>query len=68
MERQKPKPTKTYGIRWIDHKLRAMRIGLNHYRPLIICIESLSQTDLQLKSGAQLNGFAERWKHAALAF
>ena len=30
-----PKTTTTYRTRWIDHKLRAMRIGLNYYRPLI---------------------------------
>ena len=44
-----PKPTKAYSTRWIDHKLRAMQIALDHYGPLIHHIESLSQTDLQPK-------------------
>ena len=44
-----PKPTKAYGTRWIDHKLRAMQIALDHYGPLIHHIESLSQTDSQPK-------------------
>ena len=48
-----PKPTKAYRTRWIDHKLRAMRIGLEHYGPLICHIKSLSQTDLQPKRRAQ---------------
>ena len=33
------KPTKAY--RWGDHKLRVVRIGLNHYRPLISHIRSV---------------------------
>ena len=61
-----PKPTKAYGTRWMDHKLQAMQIALDHYRPLIHHIESLSQTDSQPKRRAQLSGFLKRWKHALL--
>ena len=61
-----PKPTKAYGTRWIDHKLRAMQIALDHYGPLIHHIKSLSQTDSQPKQRAQLSGFLKRWKHALL--
>ena len=61
-----PKPTKAYGTRWIDHKLRAMQIALDHYGPLIHHIESLLQTDLQPKWRAQLSGFLKCWKHASL--
>ena len=63
MERQL---TKAYGTRWTDLKLRAMRIGLEHYGPLKSHIESLSQTDLQPKRRAQLIGFIKRWKNASL--
>ena len=61
-----PKPTKAYGARWINHKLQAMQIALDHYRPVIHHIESLSQTDSQPKQRAQLSGFLKRWKHASL--
>ena len=61
-----PKPTKAYDTRWIDHKLQAMQIGLDDYRPLIHHIQSLSQTDSQPKQRAQLLGFLKRWKHASL--
>ena len=61
-----PKPTKAYGTRWIDHKLRATQIALDHYGPLIHHIESLSQTDSQPKQRAQLSGFLRGWKHASL--
>ena len=61
-----PKPTKAYGTRWIDHKLRAMQIALDHYGPLIHHIKSLLQTDSQPKQRAQLSGFLKRWKHAVL--
>ena len=61
-----PKPTKAYGTRWMDHKLQAMQIALDHYGPLIHHIESLSQTDSQPKRRAQLSGFLKRWKHALL--
>ena len=43
-----------------------MRIGLEHYGPLISHIESLSQTDSQPKRRAQLIGFIKRWKNASL--
>ena len=53
-------PTKAYGTRWIDHKLWAMKIGLDQYGALITHIESLSQTDSQEKRRAQLKGFLKR--------
>ena len=61
-----PKPTKTYGMRWIDHKLQAMRIGLGHYGPLIRHIKFLSQTDSQPKRRAQLIGFIKHLKNVSL--
>ena len=61
-----PRPTKAYGTRWIDHKLRAVKIGLEHYGALITHIESLSQTDSQAKRRAQLKGFLKRWKNPSV--
>ena len=61
-----PKPMKAYRMRWIDHKLQAIRIGLEHYRPLISHIESLSQTDSLPKRRAQLFGFIKCWKNVLL--
>ena len=37
-----PKPTEDYRMRWIDHKLQAVRIGLDYYGPLISHMKSLS--------------------------
>ena len=56
-----PKRTKAYRTRWINHKLRAMRIGLEHYRSLISHIESLSQSDSQPKRRVQVIAFIKRW-------
>ena len=43
-----------------------MRIGLEHYGPLISHIESLSQTDSQPKIRPQLIGFKKRWENASI--
>ena len=37
-----PKRTEDYRMRWIDHKLQAMRIGLDYHGPLISHMKSLS--------------------------
>ncbi|CAB4039656.1 Hypothetical predicted protein [Paramuricea clavata] len=39
------KPTKATGTRWIEHKVNAMKIALEHYGAFLSHIESLSQTD-----------------------
>ena len=43
-----------------------MRIGLEHYRPLISHIESLSETDSHPKGRAQLTSFVKCWKNVSL--
>ena len=60
-----PHPTKANGTRWIDHKIRAMQIVLEHFGPLLAHVESLSQTDSQREKRAELKGFVKRWKHAS---
>ena len=66
MERQYQNQQRLPGTKWTDDKLRAMRIGLEHYGPLTSHIESLSQTDSLPKRRAQLIGFITRWKNAWL--
>ena len=45
VEKSVPKPSKSYGTRWIDHKLTSMKIMLENYGAYISHVESLSQTD-----------------------
>ena len=65
-EKSIPKPSKAYGTRWINHKMRAMQIVLDNYGPLMSHIESLSQTDSQAAKRAELVGFLKRWTDASI--
>lgn len=60
-----PKPTKVNGTRWIEHKYKAMEIFLQNYGAFMSHLESLAQTDSQALKGAELEGFAAKWKHAS---
>ena len=60
------KPTKPYGTRWIDHKIRAMKVALDNYGLFISHIESLSSTDSQATRRAELRGYLLRWKDAVI--
>ena len=59
-----PKPYKSYGTRWIFHKMKAMEIVLNHYGVFIKHLESLAQTDSQALKRAELQGDAKKWSNA----
>nr|XP_047122893.1 zinc finger protein 862-like [Hydra vulgaris] len=61
-----PKPAKSYGTRWLDHKWNAMNIALENYGAYISHLESLSQTDSQPSKRAELKGFLRLWKKASL--
>jgi hypothetical protein len=51
------KPTKATGTRWIEHKVNAMKIALEHYGAFLSHIESLSQTDSNPVKRAELKGY-----------
>ena len=59
-----PKPTKAYGTRWIDHKLRAMEIILNNYGCYILHLDSLSQSDSNSDKREEILGLVAMWKKA----
>ena len=65
-EKSVPKPSKSYGTRWIDHKLTSMKIMLENYGAYISHIESLSQTDSQALKRAELKGYLLKWKDASI--
>ena len=65
-EKSVPKPSKSYGTRWIDHKLTSMKIMLENYGAYISHVESLSQTDSQALKRAELKGCLLKWKHASM--
>ena len=56
-EKSAPKPSKSYGTCWIDHKLTSMKIMLENYRAYISHVELLSQTDSQALKRAELKGY-----------
>ena len=60
-----PKPAKSYGTRWIDHKLTSMKIMLENYGTYMSHTESLSQTDSQALKRAELKGYLQKWKDAS---
>ena len=66
LEKSVPKPSKSYGTRWIDHKLTSMKIMLENYGAYISHIESLSQTDSQALKRAELKGYLLKWKDASI--
>ena len=55
------KPSKSAGIRWIAHKVKAMGIILANYSIFMAHIESLSQTDSQALKRAEIEGLAKKW-------
>ena len=59
-----PKPYKSYGTRWIAHKIKAMEIVLNNYGVYIQHLESLAQTDSQALKRAEIQGEVKKWKNA----
>ena len=65
-EQSVPKPSKSYGTRWIDHKLRSMQIILDNFGVYMGHIESLSQTDSQASKRAELKGYYQRWTNASV--
>ena len=65
-EKSVPKPSKSYGTRWIDHKLTSMKIMLENYGAYISHIESLSLTDSQPLKRAELKGYLLKWKDASI--
>ena len=62
-ERSIPKPYKSYGTRWIAHKLKAMEMVLQNYGVFKQHLESLAQTDSQTLKRAELIGWA-KWMDA----
>ena len=65
-EQSVPKPSKSYGTRWIDHKLRSMQIILDNFGVYMGHIKSLSQTDSQASKRAELKGYYQRWTNASV--
>ena len=65
-EKSVPKPSKSYGTCWIDHKLTSMKIMLENYGAYISHVESLSQTDSQALKRAELKGYLLKWKDASI--
>ena len=61
-EKSVPKPSKSYGTHWIDHKFTSMKIMLENYGAYISHIESLSQNDSQALKRAELKGYLLKWK------
>ena len=59
-----PKPYKSYGTRWIAHKLKAMEIVLNNYGIFIKHLESLAHTDSQALKRTEITGEAKKWANA----
>ena len=63
-ERSIPKPYKSYGTRWIFHKLKAMETVLQNYGIFMQHLESLAQIDLQALKRAELEGWGKKWMDA----
>ena len=61
-----PKPSKSYGTRWIDHKLTSIKIMLENYGAYISYVELLSQTDPQALKRAELKGYLLKWKDPSI--
>ena len=55
-----PKPYKSYGTRWIAHKVKAMKTVLNNYGIYIKHLESLATTDSQTLKHAEIEGEAKK--------
>ena len=61
-----PKPSKSHGTRWIDHKLKSMQIVLENYSVFPAHVESMSQTDLQAQKWSELKGYYQRWTDGSM--
>ena len=51
---------KSYGTRWIYHKLKSMEIVLRSYGEFMQHLESVAQTDSQSLKWAELDGYAKK--------
>ena len=63
-ERSIPKPYKSYGTKWIAHKLKAMETVLQNYGVFMQHLELLAQTDSQALERAELVGWSKKWMDA----
>ena len=61
-----PKPSKSYGTLWIDHKVTSVKIMLENYGAYISYVELLSQTDLQALKRVELKGYLLKWKDPSI--
>ena len=52
-----PKLSKSYGTRWIEHKLTTMKAIFDNCSAYMAHIESLSQSESQPQKCAEQNGF-----------
>ena len=62
--REISKPYKSYGTRWIAHKLKAVETVLQNYGVFMQHLESLGQSDSQALQRADLVGWAKKWIEA----
>ena len=58
-----PKPYKSYGTRWITHKMKTMEIVLNNYKVYMKHLESLAHTDSWALKRVKIVGKAKKWKN-----
>ena len=65
-EKSVPKPSKSHGTRWIDHKLKSMQIVLENYRVFLAHVEYLSQTYSQAQKRSELKGYYQRWTDTSI--
>lgn len=63
-EQSVPKPYKSYGTRWISHKVQAMEVVLRNYGIYMKHLESLAHTDSQALKRAEIQGEAKKWQNA----
>ena len=57
-----PKPTKTSGTCWIEHKVNAMKIALENYGAFLSHIESLLHFHSIAAKREELKGYLKKWK------
>ena len=60
------KMTKATGTCWTEHKVNAMIIALESYGAFFNHIESLSESDSNPAKQAELQGYFNKWKDAAI--
>ena len=64
-EKSVPKPSESYGKRWIEHKLTATQSIFVNYSGYVTHMESLIQTDNQPQKRAEISGFSILWTAAS---